>query len=287
MDALILGTLQGAIYALFALGLALVFSVMRLVNFAHGDVLTMGMYALVLGGLVGLTPVLALPAVVVFMAVLGMVFYRLLFARSFSVEHSALAQIFAAVGASIAIQNGILEIFGPNSRRAEPLLAGGFRIAGLGVSWGRVVPILALTACGVFVWWLFQRTTFGTRVRAVAENREAARLVGLHVDRLYQQVTAISFALIGVAAVVMAPLFTIRPLVGFSIVLVAFMAVVIGGLGSITGGVIGGFVLGYVEAFSATYVSPLWAPGFMYLVFLIVLLLRPHGLLGDPDWSIE
>lgn len=287
MDALITGALQGGVYALFTLGLALVFSVMRLVNFAHGDVLTVGVYGLVSFALLGLTPLLTLPLVIVLMGLFGMLFYRLLFARSFTVEHSALAQIFAAVGASIAIQNVILEMFGPNTRTVDPILTGRIQIAGYGVGWDRVTPIFALFVCVAIIWWLLRRTKFGTRVRAVAENRDAARLVGLNVDRLYQQVAGISFALIGIAAIAMAPLFVVRPLVGFNLVLIAFMAVVIGGLGSIAGGVIGGFILGYVEALSATYVSPLWAPGFMYAIFLIVVVVRPRGLLGDPNWNIK
>lgn len=287
MSALITGLAQGSIYALFALGLALMFSVMRLINFAHGDVLTWAMYVVTFLTGMGLSLNASAPVTLLVMGVAGAVLYLVLFAPTLRAEQPALAQIFATVGLSIILQNGILAVFGADTHTVQPPISGSITIGSAVLSWTRVVPIIVLMAVLAVSWYLFQKTRFGMRVRAVAEDRTAARLVGLDVDRIYLQVTAISFAMVGVAGVVLAPLFIISPTFGFSLLLIAFMAVVIGGMGSIIGAVVGGLLLGIIESVTAFYISPLWAPGFMYLVFLGVLIVRPHGLLGDPSWSIE
>ena len=288
MAALVAGLAQGSVYALFALSLALLFSVMRVVNFAHGDILTVALYLVAtLVAVSGLTMLGAIPIVLASMALFGFILHRLLFSTTLRAPDPGLAQIFATVGLSIALQNGVQGIFGPNARRIPVTLSGSVQFGNAFLPAARLIPPAVLVVVVVALWYLFRRTQFGMTVRAVAEDRIAAQLVGIKVERTYGIVAALSFTAIAATALAIAPLFILDPGFGFSLILIAFMAVVIGGLGSIAGAVVGGLLLGLIEAFSAFYISPIGAPVAMYVVFLVVLVTRPHGLFGDPSWSLE
>lgn len=286
MSAVIAGLVQGGAYALFALSLALLFSVMRLVNFAHGDLLTLALYGIVATEALQLPLPLAVLGVSLGMAALGLLAYVALFSTSLRARQPALAQVFSTIGLSIIIQNSLATGFGSNTRSVATPVNGTLQLWSTSVSFDRLVPVIVLVILLAAISLLFRYTRFGVQVRAVAADRQSALLSGINVSRVYLFVCALAFALIGIAAGALAPVLIIYPTVGFNLLLIGLMAVVIGGLGSITGAVLGGLLLGMIESVAAYYIGPLWAPGIIYLFFLGILLLRPRGLLGDPAWKV-
>lgn len=286
MSAIVTGIVQGGVYALFSLSLALVFSVMRLVNFSHGDLLTLALYGIVAVAGLGLAVPIAVAVVVVGMAAVGVILYRVVFPPSFRAPDPGLAQVFATVAVSIVIQNSLLSGFGADTHTVAQPDWGTLQLASASVPAVRLIPLAVLVLVSAVLVLVFARTRFGIAVRAVAEDRHNATLTGINVRRVYAIVSAGACALVGVAAGALAPIYIIYPTTGFNLLLIAFMAVVIGGLGSLPGAVAGGLLLGLVESLSGFYLGTIWAPAFMYGVFLLVLIFRPNGLVGDPSWKL-
>lgn len=286
MSAIVTGIVQGGVYALFSLSLALVFSVMRLVNFSHGDLLTLALYGIVAISGLGLAVPVAVAAVIVGMAGVGLILYRVVFAPSFRAPDPGLAQVFATVAVSIVIQNSLLSGFGADTHTVAQPDWGSVQLLGTSIPVQRLIPLAVLVLVSLVLGLGLSRTRFGITVRAVAEARDNATLSGINVRRVYAIVSAGACALVGVAAGALAPIYIVYPTTGFNLLLIAFMAVVIGGLGSVSGAVAGGLLLGVVESVSGFYLGTIWAPAFMYAVFLLVLLFRPNGLVGDPSWKL-
>lgn len=288
MNALVSGLLQGGAQALLAFSLSVLFSLMRLVNFAHGDFLTVALFGVIgLSGIgLGLIPMALVLAVG--MAAIGVIAYGLVFSRTLRSDKPGMTQVVATVGVSLVIQNLLLAEYGSDTRSYHLAHDSTFELPGdIIVSVSRLLPSAVLVVVLVVTWLLLRHTAYGLRARAVAENLDYAQLTGIRVGRTYAVVCAFSFALLGISAVALAPTYLVYPTAGFNMLLIAFMAVVIGGLGSIGAAVLGALILGVVQSLTAFYVSPLWAPGFMYLVFVAVLLLRPNGLMGNPQWKLE
>jgi len=280
MDAVVAGIIQGGIYAAFTLSLAIIFSVMGVVNFAHGDFLTVAFYATALLLSSGVALGLALFAVIVLMTILGVLLYLTIFRATQRAKDPALAQVFATVGLSMVIQNVILLIYGGDTRRVTSIVSGSVDILGVPVTWSRLLPTFAVSIMSFCLLLLFKRTVLGTRIRAVAADRESAAISGIHVQRTFVMASAISFGILAVAAFSIAHNVSVFPLAGFNLLLVGFLAAVIGGLGSVFAAVGGAFALGVIESVTSTYAAPIYAPIGMYSAFLLILLIRPHGIAG-------
>jgi branched-chain amino acid transport system permease protein len=279
VDTGVQGVLLGGLYALFAAGLSLVFGVMGLVNLAHGDGIILGAFlAVALVGLSGLHPFLALAVVVPVMAALGYVLQRGLLART--LDRGVLPPLLVTFGLSIIIQNGLLEVFSADDRRltvgaletasiAFPgqVTVGWFPLLVFGVA---VVTILGLQA-------LFGRTGLGRAFRATADDREAVRLMGIDDRHTYGLAVALAFGIMALAGVCLGIRTTFSPDIGPGRLLVAFEAVVIGGLGSLWGTLVGGVILGVAHSIGAK-LDPAYRELAGHVVFLLVLWLRPQGL---------
>ena len=272
LQQLINGLAVGGIYALVALGYTMVYGVLKLINFAHGDIFTIGAYLgmtlLVSGGLSGsMTPVLAVGLVVIIVfglvALLGVALERVAY-RPLR-KANRLAAVVSALGASIVFQNAVMLIYGARvyvyPENLIPTLT--FNIFGLNVPLMRVIVIVSSLVLMLALYAFINRTRMGTAIRAVAIDQGAARLsgvAGVMVGTYYGQID-----------------FTM----GWSYGLKAFTAAILGGIGNIPGAMIGGLLLGVIEALGASYLAMAWKDAIAFLVLILILIIRPTGLLGE------
>jgi branched-chain amino acid transport system permease protein len=279
LDAIVQGVLLGGLYALFATGLSLIFGVMRLVNLAHGDFSILAAFlAIVVVELAGLHPLFALLAVVPVMAALGYALQRFVLDRLLG--RGILPAVLVTFGFSIVIQNGLLETFSADSRR---LGAGAIETAslplggGLAVGWFPLLTLAVAILLLVSLQILITGTALGRAFRATSDDGETAALMGIDIRHLHGLAMALSLAIVAVAGVFLGMRTTFAFSSGPDRLLFAFEAVIIGGLGSLWGTLVGGVILGVGQTLGAK-LSPGWGILTGHLVFLAVLLLRPSGL---------
>jgi branched-chain amino acid transport system permease protein len=279
LDTIVQGILLGGLYALFATGLSLTFGVMRLVNLAHGDFSILAAFiAVVTVQALGLNPLLALVLVVPVMAAVGYGLQRLVLNRLLG--RGILPAVLVTFGLSIVIQNGLLEAFSADSRRLNP---GGIETAslhlggGLAVGWFPLLTFAVAVLLLVGLQILIGRSAVGRAFRAASDDGGTAALMGIDNDRLYALAMALSLAVVAIAGIFLGIRTTFTFSSGPDRLLFAFEAVIIGGLGSLWGTLVGGVILGVAQTTGAR-LSPGWGVLTGHLVFLAVLLLRPSGL---------
>ncbi len=274
------GLLIGSIYALMSIGLTLIFGVLRVVNFAHGEFLMIAMYgAWAMSRLLGVNPYFAAVAVVPAMFLFGALVYRLIIGPGLAKPH--LVVVFATMGLSIFLQNIALMAMTADLRDVPPIFARSISIGGIFIKGELLLGFIVTLLCTVVLQWVIKHTFLGKAIRATVQDGEAAKLMGIAVPRIFLITFAAGSALVGLAACVMVPLFSVFPAVGLNFVLIAFVIVVLGGMGSIEGALLGGFCVGVVQSLSAYYVAPAFGQLFFFLLFLLVMIFRPNGLFGQ------
>ena len=292
LQQLINGLAVGGIYALVALGYTMVYGVLKLINFAHGDIFTIGAYLgmtlLVSGGLSGsMTPVLAVGLVVIIVfglvALLGVALERVAYRPLRKANRLA---VVSALGASIVFQNAVMLIYGARvyvyPENLIPTLT--FNIFGLNVPVMRIIVIVSSLVLMLALYAFINRTRMGTAIRAVAIDQGAARLMGINVDRVISLVFFIGAGLGGVAGVMVGTYYgQIDFTMGWSYGLKAFTAAILGGIGNIPGAMIGGLLLGFIEIMTVAFMPSLsgYRDAFAFVVLVLVLLVRPTGLFGQ------
>jgi branched-chain amino acid transport system permease protein len=279
LDTVLQGVLLGGLYALFATGLSVIFGVMRLVNLAHGDFSILAAFlAVVLVQTLELNPLVALVLVVPIMGAVGWTLQRLVLNRLLG--RGILPAVLVTFGLSIVIQNGLLETFSADSRRLNP---GGIETASIALGGGLAVGAFPLLTFAVAVLLLvglqlvIGRSAIGRAFRAASDDGATAALMGIDRDRLYAFAMALSLAIVAIAGIALGIRTTFAFSSGPDRLLFAFEAVIIGGLGSLWGTLVGGVILGVAQTIGAR-LSPGWGILTGHLVFLAVLLLRPSGL---------
>ena len=280
IQLVISGLLIGSIYALMSIGLTLIFGVLRVVNFAHGEFLMIAMYgAWAFSKLLGVNPYFAALAVVPAMFLFGALVYRLVIGSALEKPH--LVVVFATMGLSIFLQNIALMTMTADLRDVPPIFARSISIGHIYIKGELLLGFVVTLACTATLQWTIKRTFLGKAIRATVQDGEAAKLMGIDVPRIFLITFAAGSALVGLAACVMVPLFSVFPTVGLNFVLIAFVIVVLGGMGSIEGALLGGFCVGVVQSVSAYYVAPAFGQLFFFVLFLLVMIFRPNGLLGQ------
>ncbi|HVY58839.1 MAG TPA: branched-chain amino acid ABC transporter permease [Xanthobacteraceae bacterium] len=275
------GVLIGSVYALMSLGLTLIFGVLRVVNFAHGEFLMVAMYgAWAMTKFLGLNPYVAVVVVVPAMFLFGIGVYRLMIGPALDKPH--LVVVFATMGLSILMQNVALMLLSADLRDIPPVLGGGsLRIGPFYAKPELVVGFAVALVCSLLLRWVLKTTYLGKAIRATVQDREAAMLMGIAVPRIFLVTFAGGSALVGLSACMMLPLFSVFPTVGLNFVLIAFVIVVLGGMGSIEGALLGGMCIGVVQSMSSYYIAPAFGQMFFFILFLLVMIFRPSGLLGQ------
>lgn len=277
---LVSGLLVGGIYALVAIGLNLVFGVLRIINFAHGEYLMLAMYGAYWLWRFGVDPYIAILLVVPLMAVIGAISERYLI--RYTLASHAHVKIFVTLGLSIALQNLALLMFGADYLSVRtPYQTTTLAVGDLTISVPRLIACIAMLLSAGGLYLFLQYTDFGKAIRATAQDSTTARLMGINVDRVYMVTFAMGSALVGLAGCLLMPIYYVFPTVGMDFVLVAFVVVVLGGLGSLPGAVVGGFLIGMIEQLSGFFIDTSLRQVVYFAIFIGVLVLRPAGLFGQ------
>jgi branched-chain amino acid transport system permease protein len=280
IQLVISGLLIGSIYALMSIGLTLIFGVLRVVNFAHGEFLMIAMYgAWAFSKLLGLIPYIAAIAVVPAMFLFGALVYRLVIGSALEKPH--LVVVFATMGLSIFLQNAALMAMTADLRDVPPIFGRSISVGHIFIKGELLLGFVVTLACTIALQWVIKYTFLGKAIRATVQDGEAAKLMGIAVPKIFLITFATGSALVGLAACVMLPLFSVFPTVGLNFVLIAFVIVVLGGMGSIEGALLGGFCVGVVQSVGSYYVAPAFGQLFFFVLFLLVMIFRPNGLFGQ------
>jgi len=277
------GLLTGMVYGLMALGLSVIFGVMRVVNFAHGEMMVVGMYLAWMGfDALQVTPMLSLPLVAVLFFAIGYVLQRGLIQPFISRPEHQQFLLLLAVGTLLA--NACLAIAGPDSRTVQlDSQFDSYELGPLVLDAVRVQAAVVALAIAVLLFLFFTRTRTGKSIRAAADNHMGALVVGLDVRRLYAVTFGIGAACVGAAGALMTTLIPVTPFLAGEYTLLAFVIVIVGGLGSMTGALLGGLLIGVSEAVAGLLLQPSLKSMFSFGLLIVVLLLRPQGLLGRKE----
>ena len=281
LEQLINGLRTGSIYALIALGYTMVYGIAKMINFAQGDIIMVGAYTLFVGSItLGLNPVLAVILTIIVCAALGIVTEKVAYKPLRNAQ--PLAVLITAIGVSYLLQNLSLLIF-----KATPIPFGSIikfpsvSIGGINISGVTIVTFIVTIISMVALTLFINNTKQGRAMRAVSEDKGAAELMGINVNRTISQTFAIGSALAAVAGILyIAQYESLQPTLGALPGIKAFVAAVLGGIGSIPGAMLGGLVLGIIESLSKAYISTQLADAIVFGVMVIVLLVKPSGLLG-------
>jgi len=279
-NVLIAGVLTGLVYGLMALGLSVIFGVVRVVNFAHGEMMTIAMYAaVILFGALKLDPVLVVLPVAAAFFVFGYALQTVIINPFITrPEHS---QFMLLVAVAIVMVNTLLMIFGPDARNVQvDYQLESFALGKLLFDKARVYAAAASVLAAAALFGFFRFTLTGKAIRACADNWLGAKVVGLNVQRYYAFTFGLGSACVAVAGCMMVLLVDVTPVLGPAYTLLAFVIVIVGGLGSMGGALLGGVLIGASEALAGLFIQPSAKSMFSFALLILVLLLRPQGLLG-------
>lgn len=273
------GLMTGAVYALVSVALTLVYGVLHIINFAHGATLTAAMFAAYVAWQAGIDPLVAVIGLAPLFFVLGYAVQRWIIGPASHGEDRNI--LLVTLGLSIVIENLLLATFRSDTRSID--VPYGFSSVDLGfvfLPMPRVIAFGVTCVVALLLWVLLARTDAGKAIRAVAKDKLGAALVGIDVPHVYAVTFGLGAACLAVAACVLLPSYFVNPRVGNAYVLVAFTVVVLGGMGSVPGAVIGGLFIGVVESLSGLYFDESLGQLGIFLIFILVLLVRPTGLFG-------
>ena len=282
-NVVVAGVLTGLVYGLMALGLSVIFGVVRVVNFAHGELMTAAMYAAtLLFSALGLDPFLCIVPVAVAFFVFGYALQRILINPFVTrPEHS---QFMLLVAVAVILSNALLMAFGPSARGVQvDYQLESFEIGAILVDKARLYAALAAVATATGLFAFFRTTLTGKAIRACADNHLGALVVGLDVKKLYALTFGLGAVCVAVAGCAMVLLVDVTPPLGPAYTLLAFVIVIVGGLGSMPGALLGGVLIGVSEALAGLLVAPSAKSMFSFGLLILVLLLRPQGLLGKKN----
>jgi branched-chain amino acid transport system permease protein len=284
LSALLNGLTTGAVYALIALGLTLIYGVLHIINFAHGASLMMALYGVyALKERWGIDPYVALPLMVPAMFVLGYAMQRIVINRASHGKDENI--LLVTLGLSIVMENFALLFFKSDTRTIDTAytlttVAIGPEAAQVMVSLPKLVAFAGALVVSALLIVILQRTDLGRAIRAVAKEKQGARLMGIDVEHVYAMCFGLGLACLGAAACFLLPAYYVNPQVGNGFVLVAFTVVVLGGMGSFAGALLGGLLIGVVESFGGLFLGESLGQVGIFVIFIGVLLLRPEGLFG-------
>lgn len=277
--AIVNGLLTGAVYALVSVALTLVYGVLHIINFAHGAILTTAMFAAFFAQQAGVDPLIAIFGLAPLFFLLGYATQRYVIGPASHGEDSN--TLLVTLGLSIVIENALLAFFGSDTRTID--VPYGFSSVNLGFVFlpaPRVIAFAVTCVVGALLWALLKKTDTGKAIRAVAKEKLGAALVGIDVAHIYAVTFGVSAACLAIAACVLLPSYYVQPQAGDAYVFVAFTVVVLGGMGSVPGAMIGGLFIGVVESLSGLYFGESLGQLGIFVIFILALLLRPTGLFG-------
>jgi branched-chain amino acid transport system permease protein len=274
------GLAQGAVYALVALGLTLIYGVLHIINFAHGALLMTALYGVFfLNARLGVDPYAALPVMVPAMFVLGYGLQRFVVGRAGHGRDENV--LLVTLGLAIVLENAALAAFKSDTRTIETAYTfATVNVAGAMIAVSKAIAFFGALAVAALLLLLINRTDLGRAIRAVAKEPRGARIVGIDVERVFAVSFGIGLACLGAAACFLLPAYYVNPQVGNGFVLIAFTIVVLGGMGSFAGALAGGFIVGVIESLGGLWLGESLGQIGIFLAFIAILLFRPQGLFG-------
>jgi branched-chain amino acid transport system permease protein len=280
VQGVVSGLLFGGVYSLMAVGLTLIFGVMRVVNFAHGDMMVWGMYlAYVLATRAGVDPYVSFVVCAAALFGLGVLVQRGLVDRIVAAPHEM--QILLMLGVALVLENLALVLFGPEPTRVRsPLAASAVWLGPVFVDVARLVAFLVAVALTIALWAFLFRTDLGRTIRAAADNSYGALVIGTDVRRVYAAAFGVGAACVGAAGALVAPILPFQPPTGLSLSVASFNIVIIGGMGSLPGAFLGGLLVSVAESLGAVFLSPSMKELVSFSLLIVILLFRPAGLFG-------
>jgi len=280
LQSIVSGILMGGVYSLIAIGLTLIFGVMRIINFAHGSFMMLGMFTTYwLFILLGIHPYLSLLISIPVLFVLGLFVERFLIAQVLNApEHN---QLLLTLGISLFIENFALFLWSPNFRTLDiGYLKKAVTVGTVMISFPKVIAFLFAILLTGLLYYFLKNTDLGKAIRASSEEKEGALTVGINLKRIYYVAFGIGTACVGAAGTLTATFFYVNPHVGGIFVITAFVVVVLGGMGNIIGALVGGIIIGLAESVAAAFLPGQLKQFVIYFIFILVLLFKPEGLFG-------
>jgi len=274
------GLTTGAVYALIALGLTLIYGVLHIINFAHGAALMVALYAVyLLKDRLGIDPYAALPLVVAGMFALGYALQRFVINRASHGKDENI--LLVTLGLAIVLENLALVWFKSDTRSIDTAYTlSTVEIGPAMIALPKVIAFFGALAVAAVLFWIIRSTDLGRAIRAVAREKQGAKLMGIDVEKVYALSFGIGMACLGAAACFLLPAYYVNPQVGSGFVLVAFTIVVLGGMGSFVGALVGGLLIGGVESIGGLFLGDSLGQMGIFAIFIAVLLFRPQGLFG-------
>ena len=283
VQSLISGILIGGVYALIGIGLTIIFGVMRVINFAHGDLLMLGMYATYyIFTLLNIDPFVSIVLTIPLMFLYGGFLQKYLINRIIGTLPQN--QILLTIGLGLIMSNSIMLAFTSDYKiLTTTYSSGSINILGISVSQPLAISFAITVVITAALYWFLLKTDTGQAIRATAQDREAAQLMGINVKRMSIIAFGLGSALAGTAGALIAPTYYIFPQVGSIFTLKAFVITVLGGMGSIVGATIGGVLIGIAESIGGVYIGAGWKEVIVFVLFLLVLIFKPSGLMGKSN----
>jgi len=279
LSVLVTGVLLGGVYALISLGLNMIFGVLRMINFAHGELVMLGMYGTYLCvTYLGIPAYASVVIVAPALSVVGYALHRFIMAPLHSQPNM---QIFATFGLLILLENAVLALTRGETYTVPSSMGIPVEIGELYVGLDRLLIFAIATLLAVGTAIFLRKTMPGKAVRAITQDRTSAQLMGVNAKRVFSFTFATGAAIAGLGGVLLAPAYSLSPYIGGNFILAAFAVVVLGGLGSVAGAYFGGLLVGIVESFAGYYIDPALKQAIWFVLFVVVLVLRPSGLFGQ------
>ena len=279
-QSLISGILVGGVYALIGIGLTIIFGVMRIINFAHGDILMIGMYLTYgLFSLLGVDPFLSILITIPLMFLFGGFLQKFFINRVLNALPQN--QILLTIGLGLIMSNTMMLIYTSDYKiLTTPYSSSSIKILGLSISEPLAISFVITAVITAMLYWFLMKTDTGQAIRATAQDREAAQLMGINVKKMSIIAFGLGASLAGTAGALISPTYYIFPQIGSTFTLKAFVITVLGGMGSVIGATLGGIIIGVAESMGAVYISSGWKDVVVFVLFLLVLLFKPSGLMG-------
>ena len=289
LQSLISGILVGGVYALIGIGLTLIFGVMRVINFAHGDLMMVGMYiTYILFAGFGPIPAMAIDPFLSIVIGIPLMFLFGAFLQKAFINRVLNAlpqnQILLTIGLGLIMSNSVMLVFTSDYKiLTTTYSSSSMTLGGISISQPLLISFVITAAITAALYWFLSRTNTGQAIRATAQDREAAQLMGINVRWMSILAFGLGAALAGTAGALISPTYYIYPQVGSIFTLKAFVITVLGGMGSIVGATLGGILIGIAESLGAAYIGSGWKDVVVFVLFLIVLLIKPSGLMGKSN----
>ncbi|HBE76990.1 MAG TPA: branched-chain amino acid ABC transporter permease [Firmicutes bacterium] len=280
MQSIINGLMIGGVYALFAVGLTIIFGVMDIVNFAHGEFLMLGMYLTwALSRFFPGVPYWLIIIVAPIMYVIGYFVYKLSVAKIIGKGHGL--YILLTLGIGVILQNGALLLFSSDYRSINSVIkSAAINYGHFTIPTGRLIAFIMAIVCVIILNFFLNRTNLGRAMRATGEKSEVAKLLGINTEKTFAIAFGLGIMLAGISGLLLSPIFYTYPRVGVLFQTTAFVVVVLGGMGNVVGALIGGLIIGVMEALTGAYISLDLSILSTFVIFLLLLFFRPYGLFG-------